>query len=174
MVKCRFCAQYLCEIIGSITCCASGGNHPLHCGRRQGSCKADKRFIPNRLINIEQGFCIVTSDTPSSVWICMLAHRNEWHNTESLIALFTLIMLLLRGISDLASNPTEVLADSTPAWLPEPTIFSDSPQFPFKTDTSQCVLPAASSLGTVVSPRFNGGRLPSSPNSAIGTSSTHT
>lgn len=92
---------------------------------------------------------------------------------------FTLIMLLLRGISDLASNPTEVLAVSAPAWLPgatrdpEPTMFSDIPQFPFKTDTSQCVLPAASSLGTVVSPRFGGGRLPSSPNSAIGTSSTH-
>lgn len=88
-------------------------------------------------------------------------------------------MLLLRGISDLPSNPTEVLAVSTPAWQPgatrdpEPTISSDIPQFPFKTDTSQCVLPAASSLGTVVSPRFNGGRLPSSPNSAIGTSSTH-
>lgn len=88
-------------------------------------------------------------------------------------------MLLLRGISDLASNPTEVLAVSAPAWLPgatrdpEPTMFSDIPQFPFKTDTSQCVLPAASSLGTVVSPRFGGGRLPSSPNSAIGTSSTH-
>lgn len=94
--------------------------------------------------------------------------------------MFTLIMLLLRGISDLASNPTEVLAVSTPAWLPGatrdpvPTMFSEIPQSPFKTDTSQCVLPAASSLGTAVSPRFNGGRLPSSPNSAIGTSSTHT
>ena len=89
-------------------------------------------------------------------------------------------MLLLRGISDLASNPTEVLAVSTPAWLPGatrdpvPTMFSEIPQSPFKTDTSQCVLPAASSLGTAVSPKFNGGRLPISPNSAIGTSSTHT
>lgn len=89
-------------------------------------------------------------------------------------------MLLLRGNSDLASNPTEVLAVSTPAWLagatmdPEPTIFSDIPHSPFNTDTSQCVLPVASSMGTAVSPRLNGGRLPSSPHSAIGTSSTHT
>lgn len=109
-----------------------------------------------------------------------LAHQNEWHNTDTLTSRLTLIMLLLRGNSFLASNPTEVLAVSTPAWLPgatrdpEPTIFSDIPQSPFKTDTSQCALPAASLLGTVVSPRFNGGRLPSCPNSAIGTSSIHT
>lgn len=89
-------------------------------------------------------------------------------------------MLLRRGNSDLASKPTEVLAVSTPAWLagatmdPEPTIFSDIPHSPFNTDTSQCVLPVASSLGTAVSPRFNGGRLPSSAHSAIGTSSIHT
>lgn len=89
-------------------------------------------------------------------------------------------MLLLRGISDLASNSTEVFSLSTTPWLqgatkaPEPTMFSNIPQSPLRTDTSQCVLPAVSSLDTAVSPRFNGGRLPSSLNSAIGTSSIHT
>lgn len=97
--------------------------------------------------------------------------------TEDWTLRLTLIMLLLRGISFLASNPTEVLAAVSPlAWLPgvtmdpEPTILFPAciPQSPFNTDTSQCVLPSASPPGSaVLSPTFNGGWLLSSPNSAI-------
>lgn len=82
----------------------------------------------------------------------------------------TLIMLLLRGISDVPSRHTEVLLVPRPAWPPgvmgdpEASVPSDGTHSPFST--------AASSLGMVASPRFTGNRLPSTPNSAIGAWST--
>ena len=89
----------------------------------------------------------------------------------------TFIMLLRRGIPDLASIPTDVLAASRPAWLPgtamepDPTMFADIPQSPFENDASQWVLPAVpSSPGTGGSPVLDGGSpLSFSPDSAMGT-----
>lgn len=96
--------------------------------------------------------------------------------------MFTLIMLLLRGISHLASDPAKASAALPAAWPPaaaaardpEQTMLSDIPQSPFRTDPSQLALPAP---GTSASPGCNGGGSPSSPNSAIATfesTRTHT
>ena len=88
-------------------------------------------------------------------------HHTDTH-TQTHTHTPTLIMLLLRGNSDLPSRNTEVLLASTPAWLPG--VMGDpeaSAHSPFST--------AASPLGMVASPTFTGARLPSSPNSAIGT-----
>lgn len=75
---------------------------------------------------------------------------------------FTLMMLLLRGISAFASSLT---AASSAA----PTITSEIPQSPFTTDSSRFALPAVSSPGTAASPTPTGGGLARSPDSAIGT-----